>query len=351
MAGLAHGGDDDSVVLVVGQLICYIGEHCVKGGNASQDTVHAVAIFCQNVVCDNQTIAAPLLAEDAGNEAVVGAGPGRAPAGVGRHHAVAASVLDGSLEGLQVNLSGRLLIDPYAQADAVLLTVVEGEVLHYNVHALGLDCGHLVGAHLAGEEAVLGVVLEVAAAVGGAVNIIARAVENSYLSGNAVVADDIADSGHQLGVEGGGHHILRGEGGGVHLVGIGAEEGSRQTLGAVLVTGTGRLNGKDWHSPVKGVADEAHHLVEGQLVEQVIPEGIVVVQADHVVESHAIVGAEGGHVHVLVVVGGVEHQLQVLDESLRQGDGHACGPGASPVAAGEVGDRLLNAVVEVDISV
>lgn len=55
----------------------------------------------------------------------------------------------------------------------------------------------------------------------------------------AVYCRDLADLGHDLGVEGGSHNVLRGEGGGGQLALVVAQQAGGQTLGAVLVAGAG----------------------------------------------------------------------------------------------------------------
>ena len=136
VAGLAHGGDDDGVVLVLGQGVGDEGHHGVVDGHTGQNAVGAVDILGQNVIGDDHAVAAPLVAQDAGDQAVVAAGPDSAPAGVGDHNAVGVADLDGSLEGFQVDFTGSLLVQPDAQTDTVLLAVVQGKVLHNNVDAL-----------------------------------------------------------------------------------------------------------------------------------------------------------------------------------------------------------------------
>ena len=136
VAGLAHGGDDDGVVLVLGQGVGDEGHHGVVDGHTGQNAVGTVDILGQNVIGDDHAVAAPLVAQDAGDQTVVAAGPDSAPAGVGNHNAVAVADLDGSLEGFQVDFTGSLLVQPDAQTDTVLLAVVQGKVLHNNVDAL-----------------------------------------------------------------------------------------------------------------------------------------------------------------------------------------------------------------------
>ena len=217
--------------------------------------------------------------------------------------------------------------------------------------ALVLNGSDLVGAHHAGQEAVLRVVLEVTAAVGGAVDVVAGAVQAGDVGLQAVVADDLADLGHDLGVEGGSHNVLRGEGGGGQLALVVAQQAGGQTLRAVLVTGTGSLHALNGHGPVESIADQRVHLIEGHLIQQLVPLGIVVVEADHVVQLDAVLGAEGGHLNALVVGSVVADLLQILLQQLGQGqlDGLG-GQGAVPVRAAQPGDSLINALIEVGVS-
>jgi len=182
------------------------------------------------------------------------------------------------------------------------------------------------------------------------VNVVAGAVQAGDVGFQAVVADDLADLGHDLGVEGGSHNVLRGEGGGGQLALVVAQQAGGQTLGAVLVTGTGGFHALDGHGPVEGVANQGVHLVEGHLIQQLVPLGIVVVQTDHVVQLDAVLGAEGGHINALVVGRIVADVLQVLLEQLGQGqlDGFG-GQGAVPVRAAQPGHGLLNALVQVGV--
>ena len=156
------------------------------------------------------------------------------------------------------------------------------------MNTLLLNGGNLIGAHHTGEEAVLGVVLKVTAAIGGAVDVVAGAVQTGNVGLQAVVADDLANLGHQVGVEGGGHNILGGEGRGGQLGGIAAQQAGGQTLRAVLVTGAGSLDALDRHRPVERIGNQGVHLVEGQLVQQILPLGIVIVEADHLIQRHTI---------------------------------------------------------------
>ena len=273
-----------------------------------------------------------------------------APAGVGHHHAVGVPFLDGGLERLEVDLPGGLFAEPHPQADAVLFAVVEGKVLHHHMDALGLDGGHLGGTDGPGQEAVLGIVLKVPSAIGGAVDVIARAVEAGDARLQTVVSDDLAHLRHELHVEGGGHHILRGKGGGLHLGGAGAQQRGGEALGAVLVPGAGGLNGLHRHSPVEGVADERYHLVKGELIQQGLPLGVVKVLADEVIQLHAVLGPHGGHIHRVIIRRVVAHVLELPPELVGEGELHdLAGQRALPVGTAHPLDLLAHAVIEVGV--
>ena len=73
MAGLTHGTDDDTVVLVLRQFVGDIGHHSVVDGHARQHAVRAVDVDVQHVVGNDHAVAAPLAAQDAVDQARVAA--------------------------------------------------------------------------------------------------------------------------------------------------------------------------------------------------------------------------------------------------------------------------------------
>ncbi len=72
------------------------------------------------------------------DQAPVRAGPDHADP-VERGHHIAAGLGDRTLEGLQVQLADRLLVGPGGDAVAAFLLVIEGKMLHEDVHALVPD--------------------------------------------------------------------------------------------------------------------------------------------------------------------------------------------------------------------
>ena len=89
---------------------------------------------------------------------------------VGRHDRPGSGV-DGVLERREVDLAHRLRVDPGDVVGAVGLGVVGDVVLDARRDALVLDAGHDAGSDDRGEQRVLGVALEVAAADGGALDV------------------------------------------------------------------------------------------------------------------------------------------------------------------------------------
>ena len=102
---------------------------------------------------------------------------------------------------------------------------------------------------------------------------------------------------------------------------------------------------------MESVTDQGVHLVKGHLIQQVIPLGIVVIQADHVIQFQAVVLAHGRHKLGLIVSGVIADILQVFLQLLGQGklDGLG-GQGAVPVRAAQPGNGVLLAIVQVGVS-
>ena len=87
------------------------------------------------------------------------------------HDPERAALLHRQLEGQQVQLAQRPLVDDRVDRAALELGVVAHEVLHRGEHAGGLHASHVARGQLAREQRVLGVALEVATGEGGAVEV------------------------------------------------------------------------------------------------------------------------------------------------------------------------------------
>ncbi|SCJ52351.1 Uncharacterised protein [uncultured Flavonifractor sp.] len=266
-------------------------------------------------VGDDQTLEAPLVAEQVGEQGGVAARPLGADVVEGGHDAQGAALLDGHLKGLQVDLPHGLLVAPGEELVAVVgLALVEGKVLDEADDALVGGAADHVGGDGTGQEAVLGVVLEVTAVEGGAVGVHGGGIPagvavdlglaagaGAHHVGDVLIPGGGDDHGAGVGDAGGvGAHDGAGVGGGAHADGAigGAGEGHAQTLQALNVPGA--------------VAGEQGHLVQGQLGDELVPLGVVLGHALHVgehdggVQSHAHSGHVGlGQAQLSVGGGGV----------------------------------------------
>ena len=126
-------------------------------------------------VADHDAVEAPLVLEDAGEQrAVLEHGAGRdavVDTGVGAHHRPRLRLADELLERREVDLAQRALVDAGQVAGALGLGVVGDEVLDAHADAAVLRGPHHVHGDRAGEQRVLGVALEVAAADGRALQV------------------------------------------------------------------------------------------------------------------------------------------------------------------------------------
>lgn len=171
------GGNDDGVIL-----------QAVQSGHAHAQTIpnvlssqqaHAVVHIQgkHGAIGDGRALHAPLVPEDAGHQAPVGPSPDNAQTVEGAHHTHTAALGHASLEALQVQFTDGLLVGPCGDAVAPFLLIVEGEVLGKDVDTPILNSGHLNSGDLAGQPAILGIVLEIPTAIGGAVDVGPGAVD------------------------------------------------------------------------------------------------------------------------------------------------------------------------------
>ena len=84
--------------------------------------------------------------------------------------------------------------------------LVSWSLRHEGVHAAFRRALDGVGRHLAGDEAILGVVLEVAAREGGAVDVHGGSVPAGHVHFIRHLADGAAEALGQVGAPGGGDH-------------------------------------------------------------------------------------------------------------------------------------------------
>ena len=314
------GGGGFGVVETVGSVV---GE-----GEVSALTDHEVGghvgVGLSAGIGDGRPGIAELVSQDA-DKRIGGTGIGRADTIVGGHYAsrgghglglqfldvlavfIGGVVLDlhlGFLDvefpRLDVDFTEGLLVDPGAIAVllSVGLLIVEGVVLHEGDQTLLGSAAGLMGSHLAGEERIFGIVLVVTAAESGTMGVGTIAIETRDEGSLAIVvvgvgmgflAEGMAEFVGEIDIEGGGDH----RGTAVPLVDV----SDRQGVGIVAVRRVGIIGDGDAVLFVgdflpSAVGEHLDHLVDGELVDVVVPHRIVEVDAAHLGE------VIGGLVHV-----------------------------------------------------
>ena len=174
----------------------------------------------------------------------------------------------------------------------------------------------------------------------------AGAIQTRVTHGQAVFANAAAHIVDQVNVEGGGHNVF----GGVAHSGSAAGQCCGQALRAVFVFGTGLADGFNSGSVVEAQGDGVDHLVEGQLIQQGIPLGIVIVGTDHGNQSQTIVSAQGGHFNAVSLAAVVTGESQVISQGLGCVQHNRLGgEGGNPVGAAQPGNfaRFAAALVGV----
>ena len=162
----------------------------------------------------DQALVAPFVAQHLGEQPVVLARVHAVDLVVGAHHGPRPGLGDHPLEGAQVHLAQGALVDVGADPHPVGLLVVDREVLQRRADAAALQAAHPRGGQHAGQQRVLGEVLEVAAAERAALEVDARAEQHRDVHRAALVAEGLAHPPQQLRVPGrAGSHRRREAGG------------------------------------------------------------------------------------------------------------------------------------------
>ena len=128
-----------------------------------------------------------------------------------RHDGLYVGLPHGGLEGRQVNLVHRAIVDDRHVVVAVMLPVVAGVVLQTRSDALALNTFHLCDGQGAVQAGVLGIVLEEAAAQRIAQDVAGRAQQDAALHGPQFLAHDDARTLHDFRVPGGSEEYARGK--------------------------------------------------------------------------------------------------------------------------------------------
>ena len=385
VSGLPHAPGHVGVAgaALVQMLRLHHAVHQVSSGDQHGRHVHVGGCGAVPHVGDHNAGHAAFVAEELCHHAALHAAPVVAHAVEGQHDGGSALeglvvVLgardgDGQFEGPHVDLADGLLVGPDADAAAQVLLVVEAHVLVVDIEAMAFHGGALIGADHAGEVAVLGVILEVAAGVGGALDVAAGAVEAVVSGPEGILADEVAHGIHQVRVEGGRQNAARGVAHGlgvlVRVVGQGGQAagtglvGLGQAGGAVVIQGFHLVDGGDLPGAAHAGGDDLGDLLPGQLIQQRVPHGIVVGNLVAVGVRPKLNQAQGMTVYVRnlaedrvsAVVGG-QLRLALLAELVlirlelfRPVEHHMVVPalrgGALPVGAAHVGHRVAAAVL------
>ena len=119
---------------------------------------------------------------------------------VGAHDAPGSALLDGSLEGGQIDFVEGAVADHYIHLVAILLVVVEAVVLHAAGNALRLQSLDIGDDHARGEVGVFAHVLEVAAAQRRAEDVDAGAQDDAFVAIECLFAQALAVEARHGGV-------------------------------------------------------------------------------------------------------------------------------------------------------
>ena len=162
----------------------------------------------------HQTLEAPLAFEDVHQQFVVFGAIGAVELVVRAHHRPRPRLFHCRLEGRQVKLAQRALVDPGVDTEAFALLVVGGEVLQGGADALALHAVDVAGCQLAGQIGVFGKILKIAPAEGRALHVYPGAEHHIDPQGNGFFRQRLPQLAHQLHIPGGGQTGGRGEAGG-----------------------------------------------------------------------------------------------------------------------------------------
>ena len=328
VAGAAHG-----LLCGVGggiQLDAHEAEHHVAACAEGKIDVHPAGV-AHGGVGNHHAVEAPLVAEHIGEQRLGSARPGVANAAVTAHDSGGAALLDRKLKGLEVDLADGLLVRPHRDRQTVGLLIVQGKVLDVGVHALTAYALHHGSAHLTGQQTVLAVILEVTAGEGGAVDVHAGGIQTHHMVCGGLGTKGGAKALGKVGVPAGTHDDLAGEGNALQ-----AADQAVDARRAVQIVGSGLAHAGNFRGGPAAVGDHVGHVIHAELLQQVVPLGVIVIQPGHILQSQAVVCKGDGLVAVVIFV---DRGVLLGGNSLCAGSlaiGAGGGQSALPVGAGDV---------------
>ena len=255
------------------------GQPSVIARFQTDGNVHPVAVR-HHSVRQRHADEAPFLAQNFVAKSAVRTCPARADTVEGGHGGVRTALFHRVLETLQVDFTNRLFRREGCNRLAVRLKVIEREVLDVDDQPLRASRCHFLRRHLAGQEAVLGVILEVTAGVRRAVDVHRRAVpaNHAVVGAQRIFAHRQTDIVEDFRVERRRHDRF----GGIRHRGVVAGIRRLDALRAVRCHRRGQTDGVDCPRAVAGVANQFRQIRQRQLIEQIHPHRVVVVLANQV---------------------------------------------------------------------
>ena len=115
-------------------------------------------------VAHDDTVKAPLRAENIGQEAFVFGSKGAVDPVIGRHHRAGLAFLYGCFKRFQINLPHCSFVDNRISDKTEVFLIVECKVLDAGTHAHGLYAAHERRAELSCKERVFAVIFKISAA-------------------------------------------------------------------------------------------------------------------------------------------------------------------------------------------
>ena len=219
-AALAHGLDQR-----LAPLLLRAGHGQVEGGAGG-----GLAVVGGAPVGDDHAVEAPLALQRLGQQVVLGHGSA-VDRVVGGHDHPRVGVGDHGLEGGQVELAQRPLVDPVVDGEPVGLRVVGDVVLGARPDALRLHAADVGGGQPAREQRVLGEALEVPAAQRRPVQVDRRAEDDVDALAHGLAGEQPADAPQQLLVPRRRHARARRQGRGGLELGVGAAADADRAVG------------------------------------------------------------------------------------------------------------------------
>ena len=157
-------------------------------------------IHATEPVGHHETFIAPVVAQDGGQQVMALTRQRPVDKVIRGHHRPGLCLGDGNLEVLQIELASGTLAHTGVVAHTLRLLVVESEVLDGGAYTLTLDTTDISGGDIAGEDGVLTVVLEVAAAERVAHQAHTRREHDLDTIGRSLLTDGLTNLANERGV-------------------------------------------------------------------------------------------------------------------------------------------------------